>query len=288
MKNKTWLITGASLGLGKSLAEKLIEKDFNVVATARNIEKLADFQKRNAENVLISRLDVTDSDSIQTTVQQTIEKFGSIDVLVNNAGYGYYELFESLDVAAIEKQFDTNFYGVIRTMRAVLPQMRAQKSGWIVNISSIAGSVGMAGRSAYNASKFAVNGLSEGLAHEVKHLGIKVTVIEPGAFRTAFFDSGKPNFTAKDEDYRALAEELNVQVVKMNGNQKGNPEKFAEVLVRLSEAENPPLRITVGEDASMILQKRLQLLQEENATWHELATSTSFESGESVAMYIKN
>jgi NAD(P)-dependent dehydrogenase (short-subunit alcohol dehydrogenase family) len=288
MKNKTWLITGASLGLGKSLAEKLAEKGFNVVVTARNVEKLADFQKENLDNVLVIRLDVTDLGSIQTAVSQAVKKFGGIDVLVNNAGYGYYELFESLCIADIQKQFDTNFYGVIRTMQEVLPQMRAQKSGWIVNISSIAGSVGMAGRSAYNASKFAVNGLSEGLAHEVKHLGIKVTVIEPGAFRTAFFDSGKPNFTAKYNDYQELADELNAQVVKMNDNQKGDPEKFAEVLIHLSEAENPPLRISVGEDASMILQKRIQLLQEENATWHELATSTSFESGESVAMYLKN
>lgn len=287
MKNKTWLITGASLGLGKSLAEKLIEEGFNVVVTARNVDKLVDFHKENKEKVLVSRLDVTDLNSIQTAIAQAIDKFGSIDVLVNNAGYGYYEIFESLCIADIQKQFDTNFYGIIRTMQEVLPHMRAQKSGWIVNISSIAGSVGMAGRSAYNASKFAVNGLSEGLAHEVKHLGISVSVIEPGAFRTSFFDSGKPNFTAKSGDYQQLTSDLNAQVVKMNGNQKGNPEKFAEVVIKLSEAENPPLRIAVGEDAVSILQKRIQVLQEESATWHDLATSTSFEDGESIVMYAK-
>jgi NAD(P)-dependent dehydrogenase (short-subunit alcohol dehydrogenase family) len=287
MKNKTWLITGASLGLGKSLAQKLIEEGFNVVVTARNIEKLADFQQYDTDNVLLARLDVTDLASIQTAVSQAIKKFGSIDVLVNNAGYGYYELFESLCIADIQKQFDTNFYGIIRTAQEVLPQMRSQKSGWIVNISSIAGSVGMAGRSAYSASKFAVNGLSESLAHEVKHLGISVSVVEPGAFRTSFFDSGKPNFTAESVDYQALATELNAQVIRMNGNQKGNPEKFAEVLIRISEVENPPLRIAVGEDAVGVLEKRIEALQTENARWRELAISTSYEDGESVANYVK-
>ncbi len=287
MKNKTWLITGASLGLGKSLAQKLIEKGFNVVVTARNVEKLADFKGYHTDNVLITRLDVTDLGSIQTAVSEAVKKFGGIDVLVNNAGYGYYELFESLSIADIQKQFDTNFYGIIRTMQEVLPQMRAQRSGWIVNISSIAGSVGMAGRSAYSASKFAVNGLTEGLSLEVKHLGIKATVIEPGAFRTSFFESGKPNFTTESEDYQQLAEELNAQVVRMNGNQKGNPEKFAEAIIKLSESENPPLRIAIGEDAAMVLQKRIQIMQEENTTWHDLATSTSFEDGETIANYIK-
>jgi NAD(P)-dependent dehydrogenase (short-subunit alcohol dehydrogenase family) len=257
------------------------------VVTARNIDKLYDLQQDGIDQVLLARLDVTDLGSVQTAIAQAIEKFGSIDVLVNNAGYGYYELFENLSITAIQKQFDTNFYGIVRTIQEVLPHMRSQKNGLIINVSSIAGSVGMAGRAAYCASKFAVNGLSESLAHEVKHLGIRVSVIEPGAFRTSFFDSGKPTFTAKSIDYQALATDLNAQVLRMNGNQKGSPEKFAEVLIQISEAENPPLRIAVGEDAVGVLEKRIEILQTENARWRELAISTSYEDGESVVNYFK-
>src|SRR5258708_4714227 len=167
VETKVWLITGCSSGLGKAIAAAAINAGYAVAVTARDVHSLGEFQALKNNRVLVTELDVVDQDSVLAAVEKTIAKFGRIDVLVNNAGYGYYEIFEELDINEFKKQMDVNVYGALRTCQAVLPQMRKQRSGRIINISSIGGSVGTAGRSAYTASKFALGGLSECLAKEV-------------------------------------------------------------------------------------------------------------------------
>jgi NAD(P)-dependent dehydrogenase (short-subunit alcohol dehydrogenase family) len=233
-------------------------------------------------------LDVRDKHSVAEAVAKAIAYFGRIDILVNNAGYGYYTLFEQLDMQEVHKQIDTNLYGIIRTMQAVLPFMRKQKSGHIINISSIAGSIGMAGRSAYSASKFALAGLSESLAEEVSEFGIGITVIEPGALRTNFFEGSQVRFSeGAIPQYKNLLSTLNAQVARMHGHQKGDPMKAARFIVALTEAANIPLRIPLGADAVALLDKRIKRHKEELSAWRDKSKNISFEDGLDVNEYIK-
>jgi len=203
MENKVWMITGCSSGFGKAIGHAVINAGYAVGVTARDVNTLAEFRALNNELVLMTELDVVNRDSVLAAVEKAIARFGRIDVLVNNAGYGYYEIFEELDIDEFKKEMDVNLYGVLRTCKAVLPQMRKQRSGHIINISSIGGSVGTAGRTAYSASKFALGGLSECLAKEVSPFGIKITVLEPGQFRTDFFNKGKTQIKESDKPVQA-------------------------------------------------------------------------------------
>jgi NAD(P)-dependent dehydrogenase (short-subunit alcohol dehydrogenase family) len=282
MENKVWLITGCSSGFGREIAKAAINAGYAVVATARDISSLAEFQALENKLVLVTELDVVDQDSVSAAVEKTIARFGRIDVLVNNAGYGYYQIFEELDIDEFKKQMDVNLYGVLRTSQAVLPQMRKQLSGHIINISSIGGSVGTAGRSAYTASKFALGGLSECLAKEVSPFGIKVTVLEPGQFRTDFFNKGitQVKETGKP-DYKQLVDELNQQFTAVNGRQKGSPELAANAIIELSKNPVPPLRVPLGADAVSWTGDRLKLANKELETWKEWAINTAFEETQS-------
>jgi NAD(P)-dependent dehydrogenase (short-subunit alcohol dehydrogenase family) len=197
-------------------------------------------------------------------------------------------LFEQLDLEEVQKQMDTNFYGIIRTVQAVLPFMREQRSGHIINISSIAGSLGMAGRSAYSASKFALAGLSESLEGEVSEFGIDITVVEPGALRTNFFEGSEIRFSdGSIAQYNNLLSRLNAQVTNMHGHQKGDPMKAARFIVALAEAEKVPLRIPLGADAVALLNKRIEKHQEELSAWYDKSIDISFEDGLDVNEYIK-
>jgi NAD(P)-dependent dehydrogenase (short-subunit alcohol dehydrogenase family) len=278
MKNKVWLITGCSSGFGREIAKAAINAGYAVAVTARDVNSLVEFQALKNELVLVTELDVVDQDSVSAAVEKTIARFGTIDVLVNNAGYGYYQIFEELDIDEFKKQMDVNLYGVLRTSQAVLPQMRKQRSGHIINISSIGGSVGTAGRSAYTASKFALGGLSECLAKEVSSFGIKVTVLEPGQFRTDFFNKGitQVKETGKPE-YKQLVDELNQQFTAVNGRQKGSPELAANAIIELSRNPAPPLRIPLGADAVSWTGDRLNLANEELETWKQWAINTAFD-----------
>jgi NAD(P)-dependent dehydrogenase (short-subunit alcohol dehydrogenase family) len=219
MGNKIWLVTGCSSGLGMAIARAVVDAGDAIAVTARDIDSLADFNKVENSNVLVTSLDVTDELSIKTAVEETVNRFGRIDILVNNAGYGYYAIFEQLDISLLKNEMEVNLYGVIRTSQAVLPVMRAQRSGHIINISSIAGSVGTAGRTAYSASKFAVSGISECLAREVKAFGINVTAIELGGMRTNFFDGVNLEFSSQGiDDYNDLANQLSSQFKTAHGN----------------------------------------------------------------------
>jgi NAD(P)-dependent dehydrogenase (short-subunit alcohol dehydrogenase family) len=278
MENKVWLITGCSSGFGREIAKAAIKAGHAVVVTARDISSLAEFEALKNELVLVTGLDVVNQDSVSAAVEKTIARFGRIDVLVNNAGYGYYQIFEELEMAEMQKQMDVNLYGVVRTCQAVLPQMRKRRSGHIINISSIGGSVGTAGRSAYTASKFALGGLSECLAKEVSPFGIRITVIEPGQFRTDFFNKGKTQIKESNKpDYKRLVDELNQQFTAVNGRQKGSPELAANAIIELSRSSAPPLRVPLGADAVSWTGDRLKLANEELESWKEWAINTAFD-----------
>jgi NAD(P)-dependent dehydrogenase (short-subunit alcohol dehydrogenase family) len=282
MENKVWLITGCSSGFGKAIAYAAINAGYAVAVTARDVNSLAEFQALKSELVLVTELDVVNQDSVSAAVEKTIARFGRIDVLVNNAGYGYYEIFEELDLDEFKKEMDVNLYGVLRTCQAVLPQMRQQRSGHIINISSIGGSVGTAGRSAYSASKFALNGLSECLAKEISPFGIKITILEPGQFRTDFFNKGKTQIKESNKpDYKQLVDDLNQQFTAVNGTQKGSPELAALAIIELSENPIPPLRIPLGADAVSWTTDRLKLGNEELESWKQWAINTAFGEAQS-------
>ena len=278
MENKVWLITGCSSGFGREIAKAAINARYAVAVTARDTSSLVEFQALENELVLVTELDVVSSDSVAVAVEKTIARFGRIDVLVNNAGYGYYQIFEELEMAEMQKQLDVNLYGVLRTCQAVLPQMRKQRSGHIINISSIGGSVGTAGRSAYTASKFALGGLSECLAKEVSPFGIKITVIEPGQFRTDFFNKGKTQIKESYKPgYRQLVDDLHQQFTAVNGRQKGSPQLAANAIIQLSRSSAPPLRVPLGADAVSWTGDRLKLANEELETWKQWAINTAFD-----------
>jgi NAD(P)-dependent dehydrogenase (short-subunit alcohol dehydrogenase family) len=282
MENKVWMITGCSSGFGREIAKAANDAGYAVVVTARDINSLAEFQALKNELVLVTELDVVNQDSVSAAVEKTIAKFGRIDVLVNNAGYGYYQIFEELEMTEMQKQMDVNLYGVLRTCQAVLPQMRKQRSGHIINISSIGGSVGTAGRSAYTASKFALGGLSECLAKEVSSFGINITVLEPGQFRTDFFNKGITQIKESDKpDYKQLVDELNQQFTAVNGRQKGSPGLAANAIIELSKNPAPPLRIPLGADAVLWTENRLKLANEELESWKQWAINTAFDETQS-------
>jgi NAD(P)-dependent dehydrogenase (short-subunit alcohol dehydrogenase family) len=278
MENKVWMITGCSSGFGKAIATAAIDAGYAVAVTARDVNSLGEFQALRNELVLVTELDVVNQDSVSAAVEKTIAKFGRIDVLVNNAGYGYYEIFEELDINEFKKEMDVNLYGVLRACQAVLPQMRKQRSGHIINISSIGGSVGTAGRSAYSASKFALNGMSECMAKEVSPFGVKITVLEPGQFRTDFFNKGKTQIKESNKpDYKQLVDELNQQFTAVNGRQKGSPELAANAIIKLSKNPVPPLRVPLGADAVAWTSDRLKLAKEELESWKQWAINTVFD-----------
>jgi len=276
------MITGCSSGFGRAIAMAAISAGYAVAVTARDVMGLAEFEALKNELVLVTELDVVNQDSVSAAVEKTLATFGRIDLLVNNAGYGYYEIFEELDIDELKKEMDVNLYGVLRTCQAVLPQMRKQRSGHIINISSIGGSVGTAGRSAYSASKFALNGLSECLAKEVSPFGIKMTVLEPGQFRTDFFNKGKTQIKESNKpDYKQLVDDLNQQFTAVNGRQKGSPELAAIAIIELSKNSAPPLRVPLGADAVSWTGDRLKLANEELETWKQWAINTAFDETQS-------
>ncbi|HWK05910.1 MAG TPA: oxidoreductase [Puia sp.] len=277
MENKVWLITGCSSGFGKAIAAAAINAGYAVAVTARDVNSLAEFEALKNELVLVTELDVVSQDSVSAAVEKTIARFGRIDVLVNNAGYGYYEIFEELEIEELKKEMDVNLYGVLRTCQAVLPQMRKQRSGHIINISSIGGSMGTAGRSAYSASKFALNGMSECMVKEVSPFGINITVLEPGQFRTDFFNKGKTKIKESNKpDYKQLVDILNQQFTAVNGRQNGSPDLAANAIIELSKNPAPPVRVPLGADAVSWTIDRLKLANEELESWKQWAINTAF------------
>ena len=233
--SKVWLITGAGSGIGRGIAKSAIRAGDRVVATGRNLEKLRSaLADVPSEKVAFVKLDVTDESQAKAAVEEAVKRFGLIDVAVNNAGYSLLGNFEEMTIPELQSQLATNFYGVVHGMRAVLPVMRKQRSGHIINISSMAGVIGFAHCAAYAASKFAVEGLSQSVAAEVERFGIKVTLVEPGFFRTDLLDDRNAKYPSNViEDYAA---ESNAQKMwsAYNGTQQGDPDKLSEVLVKIA------------------------------------------------------
>ena len=278
--SKVWFITGAGSGIGESVARAALQAGERVVATGRNLDKVRNALKDvDGENVAFVELDVIDEAQAKTAVETAIEKFGQIDVLVNNAGYSLLGNFEELTTKEIERQFATNFYGVLFVMRAALPSMRKQRSGSIINISSLAGTIGFQHCAAYAASKFAVEGLSLSVAAEVEQFGIKITIVEPGFFRTDLLAEQNVKWgESKIEDYAAdgSAEEI---WSPYNGKQSGDPAKLGEAIVKIAAMENPPKRFLAGSDAVAAVKSDIEARLQEISDNEELSglTDGSFE-----------
>jgi NAD(P)-dependent dehydrogenase (short-subunit alcohol dehydrogenase family) len=248
--SKVWFITGAGSGIGAGTVRAVLKAGYPVVATGRNMEKLrAAFSDVASDNLMVERLDVTSEAEAKRAVDAAVARFGRLDVLVNNAGYSLLGNFEELTTVQIERQFEPNFWGVVHMMRAVLPMMRRQRSGHIINISSVAGVVGQAAVAAYGASKFAVEGLSLAVAQEVERFGIKVTVVEPGFFRTGLLDPSSVQWSSEHiEDY-GPAGNIAAAWSVYDGRQPNDPAALGEALVQIAEMEHPPKVFAAGGDA---------------------------------------
>jgi NAD(P)-dependent dehydrogenase (short-subunit alcohol dehydrogenase family) len=274
---KTWFITGASRGLGTEIAKAALKSGHNVVATARNSARLAQAIGPAGDRLLTVDLDVTDAKQAVAAVDAAVKRFGSIDVLVNNAGYGHLGFFEEASEGDIRTQFETNVFGVFHVTQAVLPVMRAAKSGRIFNLSSIGGLRGVEFGSLYCATKFAVEGMSESLAQEVAPFGIFVTIIEPGPFRTDFLTQESLRFGGKaigDYDTRRAA--LRASFEGRNGNQPGDPARLAEAIVTLANESKPPLRFVAGALAVDMAKTKLAGMSAEFDRWRDLALGTDY------------
>jgi NAD(P)-dependent dehydrogenase (short-subunit alcohol dehydrogenase family) len=271
--SKIWFITGSSRGLGRALTEVILEAGHLVVATARKPEQLADLSKTYGDRIRTVRLDVTSPAEVQKTVAAAKEAFGRIDVVVNNAGYGFVGAFEEMTADEFKGQIDTNFWGVVNVTRAVLPVLREQGFGHIIQVTSVGGRLGVPGLSGYHAAKFAVEGLSEALAQEIKPLGLKLTIVEPGGFRTDWAGASMA-FAKPMKAYAPVLGAIRGYMEQHSGHETGDPRKAGHVLLQLVEMEQPPLRLPLGKDAIMFLSNSYQTNSDELQRWADITGST--------------
>ena len=274
---KTWFITGAASGFGHAFAEHALARGHNVVATARDASRLADLVALAPDRVLAAPLDVDVAGAAEAAVQAAVERFGRIDVLVNNAGYGVVGALEETPDAELRALMNTNFFGAMAVTRAALPVLRAQKSGAIVNISSLGGQLSFAGFSAYSASKFALEGASEALAQEVAPFGIKVLIVEPGQFRTQLAGSGMRHMPVI-EAYQPVVGATREFAHSMHNTQAGDPRKAAVAIAKALEAEHTPLRLQLGGDSVDAVRAHAQALLKDMEAWEALSRSTDFDA----------
>ena len=274
---KTWLITGCSAGgIGAGIAKAVLERGYQAVVTARNTEKVREIVEAYPETALALSLDVTDEESIKAAVQAAYDRFGTIDVLVNNAGYAYRSSIEEAEKRGLDLMYQTNLFGPIRLIQEVLPIMRNQGSGAIINVSSIAAVRTGAASGFYASSKAALELMSEGLAAEVRPLGIKVLIVEPGAFRTHFYDSSLKGSKMTIDAYKTTAWTRSVDNSVNLQNQPGDPDKAGDVIIDVIESENPPLRLLLGSDAVKAVTGTLKQRLEEIAAWEDKSVKTDF------------
>jgi NAD(P)-dependent dehydrogenase (short-subunit alcohol dehydrogenase family) len=271
---RVWFITGASRGFGVLIAEAALAAGDAVVATARDPSSVT-ARLGSHERLLATRLDVTDEAEAHQAAGLAVKKFGRIDVLVNNAGYGLLGAIEEASAKETEKLFGTNVFGLLGVTRAVLPHMRRQRSGHIINLSSVGGYTGYPGWGVYGATKFAVEGISEALAGEVAPLGIHVTVVEPGFFRTDFLDDSSLVRTALQiDDYRETVGKTRAHAAHVNHSQRGDPRKLAKAFMQL--AANPPTRLPLGSDTVERIESKNAHVARELAAWRDISTSTDW------------
>lgn len=270
-----WFVTGASRGFGAEIVDQALAAGHQVVATARRPDGITARFPDAGDRLLAVALDVTDETQVLAAVRAAVEKFGRIDVVVNNAGRGLLGAVEEVTDAAARAVYDTNVFGTLTVLRAVLPVLRRQRAGRIVNISSVAGFAGAPGWGIYASTKFAVEGFSEALAGELAPLGITVTIVEPGYFRTDFLDASSLQAEATViEDYAETAGATRTRSAEVNHAQPGDPAKAAAAILLIASSDQPPLRIQLGRDSFTRMENKLQFVAAEQRTWHDLSIST--------------
>ena len=275
--SKVWYVTGASQGLGLILIKKLLENGYRVAATSRNAHTLSQAVGLiDKDRFLPLAVDLNNLDCIDESIRKTLATFGRIDVVVNNAGYGMVGTIEEIGEQDISNIFNVNVLATIQMVKSVLPVMRSQKSGYIINIGSVAGFAGAPGWSVYSATKAAVAAFSEVIALDVKEFGIKVTVAEPSGFRTGFLNRSSLAYTeSKLDGYQAVKDTLK-RYLTNNGQQPGDPEKAAEILIELAEKEHPPLHLYLGRDAYKRASAKLTAMAAELEEWKPSTISADF------------
>jgi len=273
---RTWFVTGAARGIGAEIVKAALNSGDRVVATGRTTRNVEQTFRGESDRLLVLPLDVTNEDQIRAEVNAAIKKFGTIDVLVNNAGYGQLGVFEETTPEQVRAQFETNVFGLMAVTRAVIPIMRKQRSGRVFNISSVAGLRGVFAASAYNASKFAVEGFSQAIAQELSPFGVYVTAISPGFIRTDFLDQSSIKYSEGQSigDYAKPVAEFRSFMENRSHQQAGDPAKLAAVIVHLSQVENPPVSFVAGSDAVETATNAIKTQQEQIDQWRDLSVST--------------
>ncbi len=276
--NKVWFITGASKGLGLELAKKLLAEGFKVAATSRSQESLVKVLGNPSENFLPLEMDLVNEKSVKNAIELAVSHFKTIDVLVNNAGYGLLGTLEELSDAESRKNYEVNVFGLLNVIRNTMPYMRAARSGHIFNISSVGGYYGeFPGWGIYCSTKFAVAGLTESLSAEIKPFGVHATIVYPGYFRTDFLkDSSLLLPENPIAEYKNVRESESAHKDDINGNQPGDPVKLAEALIKASQDQNPPLHLFLGEDAYNMANQKIASVQGELEQWKSVSVSTGF------------
>jgi NAD(P)-dependent dehydrogenase (short-subunit alcohol dehydrogenase family) len=275
-KLKTFLITGVSSGLGAAFAEEALVQGHRVVGTVRSEASAREFEAKVPGRSHALQLDVTDFDAIPSVVANALQLVGAIDVLVNNAGYGHEGALEESSIGDLQRQFDANVFGPVAMIKAVLPGMRARGAGHIINVTSMGGFITMPGISFYCGSKFALEGITEALAKEVRSFGIRVTALAPGQFRTDWAGRSMDRTSRKISDYDAIMDPIRAARQAKSGKQPGDPRKAAQALLKLVAFDNPPLRLYLGEDALQLVENKLEQMKAEIAAWDSLSRSTGF------------
>lgn len=268
--SKVWFITGCSTGFGRHLAEEALAKGDKVAVTARNTASIQELVAQYPDTAIAIELDVTNPKQIKDSVEKAVQHFGRIDVLINNAGIGYFGAVEESEEPEVRRMFEINFFGLMNMTNAVLPVMRAQKSGHVVNISSIGGYVAFPGVGLYNATKYAVAGFSEALAKETAPLGIKVTIVAPSGFRTDWAGRSANNSSIVIEDYKDTAHKNQDTIRGYSGNQPGDPVRAAQAIIKAVEAEQPPVRLFLGAGALKGIRNKITELQKDIDSWEEI------------------
>jgi NAD(P)-dependent dehydrogenase (short-subunit alcohol dehydrogenase family) len=274
--SKVWFITGCSTGFGRELAKEVLASGYRAAVASRNTDDVKDIVAQYPETAVAIKLDVTKADEINAAVEEINQKFGQIDVLVNNAGIGYFGAIEESEEDEVRRMFEINFFGLANVTKAVLPTMRAQRSGHILNVASIGGLVGFPAVGFYNATKFAVDGYSESLSKELAPLGVKVTVIAPSGFRTDWAGRSANNSKIVIEDYKETAGANKNNIRGYSGNQPGDPVRAAKAMVKVTETENPPLRLLLGEAALKGARNKVEQLTKDFNAWEETTVGADF------------
>ena len=277
MPSRIWLITGVSSGFGQALANAVLARGEVVIGTLRRQEQVAEFDALAPGRAFAWQLDLTDRERVASVIKQAIERAGGVDVIVNNAGYGLVGAVEEVSDREVRQQMETNFFAAFAVTQAALPYLRQQRRGHIVNVSSLAGVVGMQGMAIYGASKFALEGFSEALAAEGKHLGIKVTIVEPGGFRTSWASNKALVRAARViEEYTQSAGAVRAGLGKYDGHQGGDPAKGAAAIIAAVDAASPPLRLALGPDAVQRIRDKLNRMLQELEAWEAVSNDTQF------------